>query len=62
MAKNYVDGKKVVAHLYEYTTQLSVDPEMRFRGLEGGIQPCQILFCLKEENVRYSFLSLPLLL
>lgn len=54
MAKNVVDNKPVVAHLYEYTTQLSLDPTLKFKGLEGGINPCQILFCLKEDNVRRS--------
>lgn len=27
------------AHLYEYTTQLSVDPNLKFKGLEKGIMP-----------------------
>ncbi|KAG0168032.1 Chitin synthase, class 1 [Apophysomyces sp. BC1034] len=50
VAKNIVEGKPVAAHIYEHTTQLSVDPEMQFRGSEKGIVPVQILFCLKEKN------------
>jgi len=50
VAKNMVNGKPVEAHIYEYTTQLSVDPSLKFRGREKGIMPVQILFCLKERN------------
>lgn len=39
MAKNRIDDKKVQAHIYEYTTQLSIDPELKFKGLEKGIVP-----------------------
>ncbi|KAL1931482.1 hypothetical protein VTP01DRAFT_9625 [Rhizomucor pusillus] len=50
VAKNIVGDKPVTAHIYEYTTQLSVDPEMKIKGADKGITPCQILFCLKEKN------------
>ncbi|KAI8069868.1 chitin synthase 2 [Gongronella butleri] len=50
VAKNVVNGKPVTAHIYEYTTQLSIDPDMQFRGADKGIVPCQMLFCLKEKN------------
>lgn len=50
VGKNVVNGKPVTAHIYEYTTQLSVDPDLKFRGREKGIMPVQILFCLKERN------------
>lgn len=43
MAKNLVDNKPVVAHLYEYTTQLSIDPNLTFKGLEKGIVPVRHL-------------------
>ncbi|KAM0756035.1 hypothetical protein T439DRAFT_320725 [Meredithblackwellia eburnea MCA 4105] len=52
MAKNKVDDKDVQAHVFEYTTQLSVDPKLKFRGLEKGIMPTQIIFCLKERNAK----------
>ncbi|KAI7873014.1 chitin synthase 1 [Spinellus fusiger] len=50
MAKNVVEGKPVTAHIYEHTTQISVDPAMNFHSSDKGIVPCQILFCLKEKN------------
>ena len=50
VGKNKVDNKTVQAHIYEYTTQLSIDPELKFKGLEKGIVPTQIIFCLKEKN------------
>ncbi|KAI8636718.1 chitin synthase 2 [Parasitella parasitica] len=50
VAKNIVGDKPVTAHIYEYTTQLSVDPKMKFKNASKGIVPCQILFCLKEKN------------
>ena len=50
VGKNKVDGKEVQAHVYEYTTQLSIDSELKFKGLEKGIVPTQIVFCLKERS------------
>lgn len=50
VAKNTVNDEVVQAHVYEYTTQLSLDPNMRFKGAEKGLMPCQIIFCLKERN------------
>ncbi|KAG0953018.1 hypothetical protein G6F57_005513 [Rhizopus arrhizus] len=52
IAKNMVNEQPVQAHLFEYTTQLSVDSELRIRGAEKGIVPVQILFCLKEQNAK----------
>ncbi|CAM0142439.1 unnamed protein product [Umbelopsis sp. WA50703] len=52
VAKNVVNEKPVTAHLYEFTTQLSVDPDMKFKGADKDIVPCQILFCLKEKNAK----------
>ncbi|KAI0698106.1 glycosyltransferase family 2 protein [Cytidiella melzeri] len=50
VAKNVVAGKPVTAHIYEYTTQISVTPSMKIEGAERGIVPVQIIFCLKEKN------------
>ncbi|EEB09649.1 chitin synthase I [Schizosaccharomyces japonicus yFS275] len=50
IAKNAVNNKPVTAHIYEYTTQLSIDPSLKFKGFERGIMPAQIIFCLKEKN------------
>ncbi|RUS20660.1 chitin synthase-domain-containing protein [Endogone sp. FLAS-F59071] len=52
VAKNVVNGKPVTAHIYEYTTQLSVDPELKFKGADKDIVPVQIVFCLKEKNAK----------
>ena len=52
VAKNMVDDKVVSAHVYEYTTQLSIDSKMQFKGAEKGLVPVQVLFCLKEKNAK----------
>ncbi|KAH9961842.1 glycosyltransferase family 2 protein [Russula compacta] len=50
IATNAVNGKPVAAHIYEYTTQISVTPSNKIEGAEKGIVPVQIIFCLKEKN------------
>ncbi|KIW32488.1 chitin synthase 1 [Cladophialophora immunda] len=50
IAKNIVNQKEVTAHVYEYTTQVSLDETLKFKGAEKGIVPCQMIFCLKEKN------------
>lgn len=50
IAKNVVNQKEVSAHVYEYTTQVSLDEGLKFKGAEKGIVPCQMIFCLKEKN------------
>ncbi|KKA26113.1 hypothetical protein TD95_003122 [Thielaviopsis punctulata] len=52
IAKNFVNQKAVQAHVYEYTTQVSLDSDLKFKGAEKGIVPCQMIFCLKEKNQR----------
>jgi chitin synthase len=52
IAKNYVNQKAVQAHVYEYTTQVSLDADLKFKGAEKGIVPCQTIFCLKEKNAK----------
>jgi len=55
--KDEVNGKKVQAHVFEYTTQLFLNfknkndsSDIEEFGTEDGYFPVQILFCLKEEN------------
>lgn len=48
--KNTVNGKEVAAHIFEYTTQVCVDQELKVRGEEKGVVPVQMIFCLKEKN------------
>ncbi|KAI8098574.1 chitin synthase 1 [Halteromyces radiatus] len=50
VAKNQVDQVPVQAHLYEYTTQISIDGDMNIKGVDKGIVPVQILLCIKEKN------------
>ncbi|KAK9451789.1 chitin synthase-domain-containing protein [Limtongia smithiae] len=50
IAKNFINGKEVKAHIYEYTTQISLDSDLKFKGAEKGIVPVQVIFCLKETN------------
>ncbi|KAI8602167.1 glycosyltransferase family 2 protein [Dissophora ornata] len=50
IAKDTVAGKPVTAHIYEYTTQVMVDSDLKIRSADRGIVPVQILFCLKEQN------------
>ncbi|KAI7853316.1 chitin synthase 2 [Circinella umbellata] len=52
VAKNVVDDKPVEAHLYEFTTQISIDEDMKLKGSDKGIVPVQVLFCLKEKNAK----------
>ena len=55
VAKNVVEQqgveKVVGAHIYEFTTQYSINPELKFKGLEKGIMPTQIVFCLKGPSI-----------
>ncbi|GAA6062856.1 hypothetical protein JCM10212_006109 [Sporobolomyces blumeae] len=52
LATNQIDDKPVQAHVYEYTTQMSIAPDLTFKGLEKGIVPVQMMFCLKENNAK----------
>ncbi|KAK3075729.1 Chitin synthase, class 2 [Teratosphaeriaceae sp. CCFEE 6253] len=52
IAKNEVNAREVTGHVYEYTTQVSLDADLRFKGAEKGIVPCQMIFCLKEKNAK----------
>jgi len=50
IAKQSVNGKKVQAHIYEYTTQVGLAIRNGVVQLIPKQQPVQMLFCLKEEN------------
>ncbi|BGP17939.1 hypothetical protein JCM10213_003947 [Rhodosporidiobolus nylandii] len=60
VATNRIDDKPVQAHLYEHTTQMSIAPDLTFKGLEKGICPTQIMFCLKEKKYALSSFLLDL--
>ncbi|RMZ85327.1 hypothetical protein DV737_g707, partial [Chaetothyriales sp. CBS 132003] len=52
--KKDVDGKDTVAHIFEYTTQLSVTPNQQLIRPNDNdatsLPPVQIIFCLKQKN------------
>ncbi|KAH8119128.1 chitin synthase-domain-containing protein [Phellopilus nigrolimitatus] len=50
--KNMVNNKPVTAHVFEYTTSFGLDENLHFRYPDKGIVPTQILFCLKEKNLK----------
>ncbi|KAK1148765.1 Chitin synthase, class 3 [Aspergillus melleus] len=54
--KRDVDGKETVAHIFEYTTQLSVTPNQQLiRPTDDGpttLPPVQMMFCLKQKNTK----------
>ena len=54
--KKAVDGKPTVAHIFEYTTQLSIDATPQLvqphPGDPNNLVPVQIIFCLKQENTK----------
>ncbi|CCD22877.1 chitin synthase CHS2 NDAI_0A07230 [Naumovozyma dairenensis CBS 421] len=48
MAKASVNGDPVKAHIFELTTQVSIDADLNY--VSKNIVPVQLVFCLKEEN------------
>ncbi|CAG8741225.1 13164_t:CDS:2, partial [Ambispora leptoticha] len=49
-----VKDESVNAHIFEYTTQISIDDTMKFKTFDEDpdVVPVQVLFCLKEENAK----------
>ncbi|KAI6784858.1 Chitin synthase-like protein [Emericellopsis cladophorae] len=59
VVKRAVDDKETVAHIFEYTTQLSVTPNQQLirpvlddkdKGAKDNFPPVQMIFCLKQKN------------
>ncbi|KAK3714481.1 hypothetical protein LTR37_007787 [Vermiconidia calcicola] len=50
IAKQQVNGDDVTAHIYEYTTQMTLDIKNHVVQVKKGNTPVQMLFCLKEKN------------
>jgi len=50
VATNQVGDKDVQAHIFEHCTQNSINSDLKNVSLEKGIQPCQIMLCLKEKK------------
>ncbi|KAG0057528.1 Chitin synthase, class 2 [Gryganskiella cystojenkinii] len=58
VAKNQVNGHAVQAHIFEYSTQVSVDRNLKLKGRtlknsnKHHYPPIQIVFCLKERHTK----------
>ena len=50
IAKQQVNGEDVTAHIYEYTTQMTLEIKNHVVQVKKGQTPVQMLFCLKEKN------------
>ncbi|KAK4541466.1 hypothetical protein LTR36_007912 [Oleoguttula mirabilis] len=50
IAKQQVNGEDVTAHIYEYTTQMTLEIKKGVVNVKKGNTPMQVLFCLKEKN------------
>ncbi|RAO66155.1 uncharacterized protein BHQ10_002167 [Talaromyces amestolkiae] len=54
LMKKDVDGRETVAHIFEYTTQLSVTATQQLIRPHGddatNLPPVQMMFCLKQKN------------
>uniref|UniRef100_A0A8H7NCD2 Chitin synthase n=1 Tax=Bionectria ochroleuca TaxID=29856 RepID=A0A8H7NCD2_BIOOC len=56
VVKKDVQGKETVAHIFEYTSQLSITPDQQLirPSAEGkashNLPPAQFIFCLKQKN------------
>jgi hypothetical protein len=50
--KNEVNGEPTTMHMFEYTTQVCVDPDLNLVGSSDKkwVVPVQLMFCLKEQN------------
>ncbi|KAJ5621661.1 hypothetical protein N7528_006444 [Penicillium herquei] len=52
--KRSVDGRETIAHIFEYTTQLSVTASQQLIRPQGNestnMPPVQMIFCLKQKN------------
>ncbi|PSN61698.1 glycosyltransferase family 2 protein [Corynespora cassiicola Philippines] len=53
--KKDVNGKETVAHIFEYTSQISVTPSLQLIRPNGSddrdnLPPVQFIFCLKQKN------------
>ncbi|TPX56503.1 chitin synthase [Powellomyces hirtus] len=52
VVKTSINEEEVAAHLFEFTTQVCVDPDLNVRGSGTGLVPVQVIFCLKEKNAK----------
>ncbi|WBW72103.1 chitin synthase-like protein Chs2 [Schizosaccharomyces osmophilus] len=48
ISKGRINGKKVLAHMYEFTSTISMDEKLNITTRNNGNTPMQLLVCLKE--------------
>ncbi|KAI1480336.1 glycosyltransferase family 2 protein [Daldinia eschscholtzii] len=52
--KKDIDGKETVAHVFEFTSQISITPDQQLilpkENNPNNLPPVQLLFCLKQNN------------
>ena len=47
-----LNERPVSAHLFEFTTQVTLNSKLEIQGMAQGAVPIQVLFCLKEKNAQ----------
>jgi chitin synthase len=52
ITRSSIDGQKVEAHIFEMTTQVSVNIDYKIKTYEDGVVPTQVIFVMKEENAK----------
>lgn len=52
LARTTVDGKPVEAHVYEFTTQVSINREFEIESHKDGVVPTQVVFLFEENNAK----------
>lgn len=49
--KTSINNQPVSAHVFEYTTQVTLDNDVKYKSSSSGI-PIQMIFCIKEKNAK----------
>ncbi|KAI8592871.1 chitin synthase 2 [Geranomyces variabilis] len=52
LTQSGVNGLDTTAHIFEYTPQTVLDAKMQLWGAREGMPPMQVIFCLKEKNLK----------
>ena len=52
IAQSAVNDSETQMHIYESTAQVALDERAQFWSAKDGIQPMQVIFCLKEKNAK----------
>jgi chitin synthase len=52
LAQSSINNEAIEGHVYEYTAQTFLDEKLNTWGSKDGMVPMQIIFCLKERNLK----------